>query len=172
MGLPAGTVNSNCAESGAPACGELVLCGDPIDGSGVPGAGTKAAEGSALVPAAAPCPPLHGGTRTILSPCPWGSSRLVDPVVSPTALAFAERTFAPVPHGATITVRAASAVGMTTARVPGWTALEVLLLLLLFTIVPATAKTMISPMITTTTIRFCSRCDSLAWLLLSADWAM
>jgi hypothetical protein len=47
-----------------------------------------------------------------------------------TAVALLDRTFAPVPHGATTTVRAASAVGTTTARVPGSTALGLLLLLL------------------------------------------
>jgi hypothetical protein len=47
-----------------------------------------------------------------------------------TAVAFVDRTLAPVAHGATTTVRAASAVGTTRARVPGSTVLMVLLLLL------------------------------------------
>lgn len=54
MALPAGTINSNCAVSGAPAWGEFVLGDEPIDGGAVPGLGTNAAEGSALTPAVPP----------------------------------------------------------------------------------------------------------------------
>jgi hypothetical protein len=134
IALPLGTVSTNCADVGAPACGDVLCDGDPIDGSRVPGWVTKAAEGSSVAPAAPPWPPLHFGIRTTRLPYPCGSCRLIAPVVSMTAVALLDRTFAPVPHGATTTVRAASAVGTTTARVPGSTALGLLLLLVLLAI--------------------------------------
>jgi hypothetical protein len=132
--LPLGTVSTNCAEFGAPSCGDLVCDGDPIAGSRVPGSVTKAAEGSSLVPAAAPWLPLHFGIRITRLPEPCGSSTLIDPVVFMTAVALLVRTLVPVPHGATTTVRAASAVGTTTARVPGSTVLGLVLLFVLLAI--------------------------------------
>ncbi len=131
IALPLGTVSTNCADFGAAICGGELCEADPIAGTRVPGSVTKAAEGSSLVPAAAPWPPLHFGIRMTRSPYPCGSCRLIDPVVFMTAVTLLVRTSVPVPHGATTTVRAASAVGTTTARVPGSTLLVLALLFML-----------------------------------------
>jgi hypothetical protein len=133
------------------------LVADPTGGTAVPGADTNAAEGSAVVPAVAPLPALHLGTRTKRAPPLCGSSRLVAPVVCITAAALAEGVGVPVPHGATTTVRAASFVGTISARMPGSTTL---LPLLLLAIDPATANTINSPTIATQTVRFCSGTSS------------
>src|SRR5947209_12672568 len=99
IGLLAGTVSSSCAELVTPTSGVVVVClPAPIGGTGLPGVRTNADEGRLLVSADAPRPPVQAGTSTTRSPWPLGSSMLVAPVVSSTAVAFCESTFDPVPH--------------------------------------------------------------------------
>lgn len=124
----------------------------PVAGIGVPGLGTNAAEGSKLVPVAAPLPAAQRGTRTSLMPEPCGSCTIVTPV-TPAKLAVApEEIGAPVPQGGTTTVRAASAVGTTTARMP-WVIVLLGVLLVFPETTPRTTRKTSSPSITDQTVR-------------------
>jgi hypothetical protein len=161
IGLPSGTVNCSCAVIGAAACDELELTlrDGPTGGTAVPGVVTNAADGTWLAGVAPAIAPVHFGIRTMRRPSPWGSSSVIAPGAFLVAVGFDEITLAPVPHGDTTTVRAASALGTITARIPAVTALT--LLLLLPTADPITRIT-INATITTQTTRFpserCWRC--------------
>lgn len=145
-GLPTGTLTWNCADSGEPATDELelVLRAVPIGGGLVPCLVTKAAEGRKLAGVTPPRMAVHLGTRTTRVPCPCGNWNVTTPGVLVPAVGLV--TGAPIPHGGMTTVRAASWVGTTTARMPG---VIVLLVLLLLPIAPATARITIRPTMTT-----------------------